>query len=1249
MPKRALNSVEGLDLAWRSLLANGVEWELVEIDGHTYQVQWPQKQISDDNEASVPVLARHPRRMVLFHCLKSLLGDESQPCSEAALQEKLKPFVDAQQDDTDDGRKVGKLTSYFNKLKLSQELPGAEQQRTVPIWLAIEKAMIQLLAKQQGVAHDWSTVFESKRFKGTSAVLEFESFLMGKPPKKAARLKTQKPSPRKFVYQNFRYNKRRELFETVMDFALAPKLEQHVVPVFNVYHSGRWRDGTAFSETLEDKLNTTLKTQGHYRTKDGVAVLRIALSGYAQQAEPGKPVAPTRSFDDILLTLAKGVGVEETHCEIYKRSFDAARLVREIQLVLAKSPHVLIFDGYYDALDTSIWEEDSVGRDLLRTIRDDHFSSLILRLVDPPISETLKDCGENGATDDQFLDLKQYQRNRIVVVSNRPTDHFRREQKRAVLQVLEAEITKPSEAEIHQILDLCPLAYRDVFKDLMEAHDSEVRDNADETLFDAVDLYLRLDEGLSPARPAEATEAVWSLFEIMDKALAHEHSPMLAIVERILDRIAETSAFALQAILMLAQVPCGLKAHSLARICRRLRAMKSPDLDGSELAVLSDVEALEEFFETIEASTGGMIRATLNDGFPTYDKAPPIFETLALESDAPWLQDQSDLAFEFAEPMFKEAVIKLIATGRYYSGTHDFEIVHRSLFEEAISQQTHALRNFGSDHVPNVRAFRRIFSAVYHGLLSLPLKCSKFGVRVKKAPVMASCYFEGPENPRELYVWIYQFLFRRIVERPPAWNLARHYARDSLKRDILALFDQPWLLNPYYDVESGDHEAVSLIKAEFRSQPKIIEDFLINQGHAAMALNLSDEAARVIERIQSIPIRSVEESRRREAPAFQLRHLKDEFNISLLDETIDSETGWERLWSCLDELPSAGKSVRHLVEAQRDLAADWYFSLVQSGEASQRSPDTETFRECATKILACFDKVADPIDLAVNFADALYRISERVAIDADFLRARPYKDSLLKQKRRVGDQLAELEIRYAGDDDRIKDPLHLFCESLSIYKIAEALRMEVFRREPHGQRFFHSGHAGRSCIRTCLILERAARRKRISHLVGKEKPVGLLLGSFSREARWVSDKLSKHLFRYSRERASLMILEASVLRIMSQPLDYSSETPQDLELHRKALLEARRYLSDAETKIIGLDRSNRARMRLALERMKNSKAMACLAKDDAERKKFVDYTRYDMDSLGEKAELANLDTWFAIWAIQGIKTKESFRKLNIEW
>ncbi len=72
-------------------------------------------------------------------------------------------------------------------------------------------------------------------------------------------------------------------------------------------------------------------------------------------------------------------------------------------------------------------------------------------------------------------------------------------------------------------------------------------------------------------------------------------------------------------------------------------------------------------------------------------------------------------------------------------------------------------------------------------------------------------------------------------------------------------------------------------------------------------------------------------------------------------------------------------------------------------------------------------------------------------------------------------------------------------------------------------------------------------------------------------------------------------------------------------------------------------------MRLALERMKNSKAMACLATDNTERKKFVDYTRYDTNSLEEKAELANLDTWFAISAIQRIKIEESFRKLNVQW
>jgi hypothetical protein len=118
--------------------------------------------------------------------------------------------------------------------------------------------------------------------------------------------------------------------------------------------------------------------------------------------------------------------------------------------------------------------------------------------------------------------------------------------------------------------------------------------------------------------------------------------------------------------------------------------------------------------------------------------------------------------------------------------------------------------------------------------------------------------------------------------------------------------------------------------------------------------------------------------------------------------------------------------------------------------------------------------------------------------------------------------------------------------------------------------YLDSGHSTRSCIRSALKLERWARRHSPDHDPNKGN-----WGFFAQRARRNADALTHHLFRFPRERASMLIIESSLARILAGRRD-------ELE----ALSCCRAYLCNADAIIQTLDTDARIRMRFRLERSK---------------------------------------------------------------
>jgi hypothetical protein len=104
--------------------------------------------------------------------------------------------------------------------------------------------------------------------------------------------------------------------------------------------------------------------------------------------------------------------------------------------------------------------------------------------------------------------------------------------------------------------------------------------------------------------------------------------------------------------------------------------------------------------------------------------------------------------------------------------------------------------------------------------------------------------------------------------------------------------------------------------------------------------------------------------------------------------------------------------------------------------------------------------------------------------------------------------------------------LNTFIKGYGIFRLAESMRLRMFSLDPLGSDFVASGHVTRTMIRVALKIENASRRSTQSG----DAPVRF----FGWQARRMADVLARHQFRHPRERASMLILEATIARLLSQ-------------------------------------------------------------------------------------------------------------------
>ncbi len=155
--------------------------------------------------------------------------------------------------------------------------------------------------------------------------------------------------------------------------------------------------------------------------------------------------------------------------------------------------------------------------------------------------------------------------------------------------------------------------------------------------------------------------------------------------------------------------------------------------------------------------------------------------------------NNQDFPFCFSLPQVRQQFREVASSAENATQYH---LIHRLLAEDALNQQTIALRHMDVSSMHSIRPWRRMLNVFFHGLQSIPIEFSNNGDPHKSEIKFKCSALTSPIEFSAYWSWIYLFLYRRILERPPAWNLSRFYGLDNLKSELLQLFDQPLRLWP---------------------------------------------------------------------------------------------------------------------------------------------------------------------------------------------------------------------------------------------------------------------------------------------------------------------------------------------------------------------------------------------------------------------------------------------------------------------
>lgn len=808
-------------------------------------------------------------------------------------------------------------------------------------------------------------------------------------------------------------------------------------------------------------------------------------------------------------------------------------VIQEIRHQMMVSPAIVMLDGYTNT--TSRLAE------LDRIIRDDQVLSLVEKLRDPPLTAMYRPES-----------LSLFLRNRILLLSDEEIE---------LNDCIQEEIPAPKAEDMRQVLENQDLDEVVAIRNLLEIV-PELRSARSEAVLRILDSLIRIERKIAQLAdlPWDADACAEHLRECIGRGLRSADSVDRKIVELVgnllLDRISETFPDYHAVLTLIALTPDGIRRDTLSRVAvLAARCRLSNDEFHSPLPSPS---ACMEAFDSLLTLCRAILTAERSDKIAGLDDYSHPWEFSVSEISTSQSHANEPVATEFRIPAFRDMLCRRI---REQAFRPEVQPLHRLLAEEALRQATIAFRH--DDDLKSGRSLRRLLSTLYHGFQSIPID----GTGTIVMADYRNAEFAIPESSSDAWEWLYLFAYRRMIEQPPTWNLSRQFGLDRVKQDILDLADRPWDSWPAHlhrpDIRHGD--GIVFHRARDPRTRKIAADFYLSQSQNAYALGNSALAVSALEKSMLM-----EEDGPRKRPSKQekaqtwLRNprvAKKMLDVALLDGRFDDIEIVEKALrdEASEKLTGINEYLDQTTSKLVDLVSAHNFQPVVHD-----LPVAHTVTDLVIKAHQSGNR-----ENVSQLCGILFRIGEFYALKGDIENAAARARELQNQK--------TAEPRYHRT--RYENVILMLCRSMAYFRLAEALRLRVFQEDPTGSHFFASGHSARQMIRVGLKLEQFARREIANPAIPH--------GFFARRSRHMANVITRHLFRYPRERASMLIIEASISRLLS------------FDTNKVAGLEsARDFLDHAEPVVLALGTSPRVRRRFRLERLKIHRRLALARKDD---------------------------------------------------
>lgn len=696
-------------------------------------------------------------------------------------------------------------------------------------------------------------------------------------------------------------------------------------------------------------------------------------------------------------------------------------------------------------------------------------------------------------------------------------------------------------------------------------------------------LGIRIPNRLKASRPGAAVR------ELIEEALW----PVLA---------AKKPGFEAVMLHLIAIAPGGLRPKTLARVYEHYL----DTIHGGESPISR--REINKRIETLLIKCHGLVSVLRSDALDALSGRPvPLLFRRGFGFSDNEIDCDRAIEFNFDEVrdiVLRQPFLRFPGPDRHTPGDVDpayFPFLHLLLAEEAYEQFTHLARY---DHLQSEESLHRrsrLLAAIYHGAASIGH--GSFNI----APVFSGGAQFLPANPRDRWIKLYSFAYRRNLDHPPQHDLVRRFDAAQTKLDILLALARPQLclatepLPAKWPLPRLAEGPAATSKARRRA---ILREFAFDLRGAGNAvsrqLDVDWPAAEAPN--EDEPGREPRSNQDRERLVVLTEMaltLTDEPHVR--DEEVDRVSGL--VMAEMVRLIGGGDVDDNPVRAHLKYVDRHIDRILRSaGRADFIPPSLE---------LRVFDKAAIPTGKVKPLIDYLSLYGEILGVRAD---------------RDYGVQLAEERT------EPTKDVLTGFVESFSAFYVAEFLRNRIFWENPNHGRDAIGGRAARGFVRVSLKLERF-RITLARHHEENPEPGGW----FWQHAHRVSDEFARNLSHYPRERVANLILDATMVR-------YYESKYGNPNRYAHFLMMARECLRSAEPLVLKLSMHNRLRQRFALERTKVLAESARLAIDGGQwdqARRFLAICESDIDSFERIARPED-----QLWENLGSSNRARVKKLK---